>query len=125
MKPCNEVGFAINRLGTDPRGWPSQDGRLPAPGHRAPDVRVQSRSLFMKGFSGGQGRNRTADTMIFSHVLYQLSYLAKSLAAGSEQKREYNMRLRPNSVFASRRFRRPRRQDHPPCTPGAGRRFRY
>jgi hypothetical protein len=28
------------------------------------------------GKSGGQGRNRTSDTMIFSHVLYQLSYLA-------------------------------------------------
>jgi hypothetical protein len=26
--------------------------------------------------SSGQGQNRTADTMIFSHVLYQLSYLA-------------------------------------------------
>ena len=26
----------------------------------------------------GQGRNRTADTMIFSHVLYQLSYLAQT-----------------------------------------------
>lgn len=26
----------------------------------------------------GQGQNRTADTMIFSHVLYQLSYLAVS-----------------------------------------------
>jgi hypothetical protein len=25
---------------------------------------------------GGQGRNRTSDTVIFSHVLYQLSYLA-------------------------------------------------
>ena len=24
----------------------------------------------------GQGRDRTADTVIFSHVLYQLSYLA-------------------------------------------------
>ena len=28
------------------------------------------------GVCGGQGRNRTSDTMIFSHVLYQLSYLA-------------------------------------------------
>ena len=28
----------------------------------------------------GQGQNRTADTMIFSHVLYQLSYLAKKSA---------------------------------------------
>jgi hypothetical protein len=26
--------------------------------------------------AGGQGQNRTADTVIFSHVLYQLSYLA-------------------------------------------------
>jgi len=26
--------------------------------------------------SGGQGRNRTADTRIFSPLLYQLSYLA-------------------------------------------------
>jgi hypothetical protein len=25
--------------------------------------------------NGAQGQNRTADTMIFSHVLYQLSYL--------------------------------------------------
>ena len=27
-------------------------------------------------WNGGQGRNRTSDTVIFSHVLYQLSYLA-------------------------------------------------
>jgi hypothetical protein len=26
--------------------------------------------------SGGEGRNRTGDTTIFSRVLYQLSYLA-------------------------------------------------
>ncbi len=32
----------------------------------------ESRSLH-----SGQGRNRTADTTIFSRVLYQLSYLAK------------------------------------------------
>jgi hypothetical protein len=25
--------------------------------------------------AGAQGRNRTTDTVIFSHVLYQLSYL--------------------------------------------------
>jgi hypothetical protein len=29
----------------------------------------------MNGLGGAQGRNRTTDTMIFSHVLYQLSYL--------------------------------------------------
>ena len=26
---------------------------------------------------GAQGRNRTTDTVIFSHVLYQLSYLGE------------------------------------------------
>ena len=34
-------------------------------------------------FNGGQGRNRTADTGIFSPLLYQLSYLAdQALGAG-------------------------------------------
>ena len=36
----------------------------------------------------GPGRNRTADTVIFSHVLYQLSYLARGprdLPASSER----------------------------------------
>jgi hypothetical protein len=28
------------------------------------------------GLDGGQGQNRTADTRIFSPLLYQLSYLA-------------------------------------------------
>jgi hypothetical protein len=31
--------------------------------------------------NGAQGRNRTTDTVIFSHVLYQLSYLGADLAA--------------------------------------------
>ena len=31
--------------------------------------------LFWRLFCGAQGRNRTTDTVIFSHVLYQLSYL--------------------------------------------------
>ena len=30
----------------------------------------------MRGVDGGQGQNRTADTRIFSPLLYQLSYLA-------------------------------------------------
>jgi hypothetical protein len=29
----------------------------------------------VKRWNGAQGRNRTTDTVIFSHVLYQLSYL--------------------------------------------------
>src|SRR5919112_2474904 len=31
---------------------------------------------FCRTFKSGETRNRTGDTMIFSHVLYQLSYLA-------------------------------------------------
>src|SRR5439155_14423096 len=30
------------------------------------------------GLFGAEGRNRTGDTMIFSHVLYRLSYLGTS-----------------------------------------------
>ncbi|CAE6484965.1 hypothetical protein NMYAN_10231 [Nitrosomonas nitrosa] len=33
----------------------------------------------MHKFIGGQGRNRTTDTRIFSPLLYQLSYLAYNL----------------------------------------------
>ena len=36
----------------------------------------------MQCTNGAQGRNRTTDTVIFSHVLYQLSYLG----AGPAQK---------------------------------------
>ena len=36
---------------------------------------------------GAQGRNRTADTVIFSHVLYQLSYLGSRDGAGRPSKR--------------------------------------
>jgi hypothetical protein len=31
--------------------------------------------------NGAQGRNRTTDTVIFSHVLYQLSYLGPGAAS--------------------------------------------
>ncbi len=34
---------------------------------------------------GGQGRNRTADTRIFSPLLYQLSYLAKAKAHSTDR----------------------------------------
>jgi hypothetical protein len=35
--------------------------------------------------NGAQGRNRTTDTVIFSHVLYQLSYLGAGLAVARPQ----------------------------------------
>jgi hypothetical protein len=37
--------------------------------------------LFANRQNGARGRNRTADTMIFSHVLYQLSYPGIAAAA--------------------------------------------
>ena len=37
--------------------------------------------LFCRNFSSGGTRIRTGDTMIFSHVLYQLSYPADETAA--------------------------------------------
>ncbi len=43
------------------------------------DAPEPKRATGTSGFGrkvGGQGRDRTADTVIFSHVLYQLSYLA-------------------------------------------------
>ena len=36
---------------------------------------------------GAQGRNRTTDTVIFSHVLYQLSYLGAGLAGRPREER--------------------------------------
>jgi hypothetical protein len=37
-------------------------------------------SYVVKSYPSGQGQNRTADTRIFSPLLYQLSYLAKPLS---------------------------------------------
>jgi hypothetical protein len=42
------------------------------------------RGLFIS--SGGQGRNRTIDTRIFSPLLYQLSYLASDVLAVAERR---------------------------------------
>ena len=42
-------------------------------------------ALLLSLILDGQGRNRTADTVIFSHVLYQLSYLADMCLAGKWQ----------------------------------------
>jgi hypothetical protein len=37
------------------------------------------KSLQAVDYNGGQGRNRTIDTRIFSPLLYQLSYLAMGM----------------------------------------------
>ncbi len=61
-------------------------------------VNPTSNSLAQKLLSrSGQGQNRTADTVIFSHVLYQLSYLAraKKLLAGGGPMPVYRATLSP------------------------------
>jgi hypothetical protein len=43
---------------------------------RSDGRRIDFASLALGEIDGGQGRNRTTDTRIFSPLLYQLSYLA-------------------------------------------------
>ena len=38
---------------------------------------LKAENFYLVEFIGGQGRNRTTDTRIFSPLLYQLSYLAR------------------------------------------------
>src|SRR4249919_77533 len=47
----------------------------PAPALSACFADVLNVREHLRTLCGAQGRNRTTDTMIFSHVLYQLSYL--------------------------------------------------
>src|SRR5207249_3677533 len=46
-------------------------------------VRYQMKIGLSRQRPNGETRNRTGDTTIFSRVLYQLSYLAKSLQIGN------------------------------------------
>ncbi len=60
--------------------------RLPWHGQNGPEARTargsaENKKANREGLAvlgGGQGRSRTADTGIFSPLLYQLSYLAES-----------------------------------------------
>lgn len=63
--------------GTECRYGETGKGDRPAPPERWPEkknARPDKRSGVKN--TGGQGRNRTTDTRIFSPLLYQLSYLA-------------------------------------------------
>jgi hypothetical protein len=51
-----------------------------------------STSLLFYLSAGAEGQNRTADTMIFSHVLYQLSYLGTCGGRAGKTNAHYNMR---------------------------------
>jgi hypothetical protein len=54
-------------------------------GAAATTAAAKAYRLFIVEISGGQGRDRTADTAIFSRMLYQLSYLATAVpATGTE-----------------------------------------
>ena len=47
-----------------------------------PPTQVWAVPIDFKGLqNGAQGRDRTTDTVIFSHVLYQLSYLGPNFRA--------------------------------------------
>ncbi len=47
-----------------------------------PRCERRAKILFYRSLPGAQGRNRTTDTVIFSHVLYQLSYLGAGCGGG-------------------------------------------
>jgi hypothetical protein len=49
----------------------------------------------------GQGQNRTADTRIFSPLLYRLSYLARSLEYSSKVEASQDWRLQLPILFGS------------------------
>ena len=63
-------------------------------GIRTPDLLVRSQTLYpaelrahssdLININGGSGQNRTADTRIFSPLLYRLSYRAKKNNGGSD-----------------------------------------
>ena len=81
-----------------------------------------------RGNDHGQGRNRTADTMIFSHVLYQLSYLAEiknppepvAARAGSVSRGECAIASLPPPTFAGSTCRRPSREQMSASAPPSG-----
>ena len=55
------------------------------------------RALRAREIDGGQGRNRTTDTRIFSPLLYRLSYLA-TLLHKNESRRGICILTTPSSV---------------------------
>ena len=65
--------------------------------------RTRLHNLKNKKLNGGQGRNRTADTRIFSPLLYRLSYLAIRVKAEILRKSVGESRIRriPREFFRS------------------------
>jgi hypothetical protein len=73
--------------------------------------------LSNNGKNGAQGRNRTTDTVIFSHVLYQLSYLGgwRRLDAAGAYKRPRRALSSVRRAIISRRLPLVRTSARPSC----------
>src|SRR5688572_26741665 len=56
----------------------------------------------LRTFASGQGRNRTADTTIFSRVLYQLSYLAVGPVVSNRVDPGLPFRKKPRPALSAR-----------------------
>ena len=64
-----------------------------------------AKSLKGKWLDGGEGQNRTADTTIFSRMLYQLSYLATPESGAQNRPAIIARRIHPVTGPISRRCR--------------------
>jgi hypothetical protein len=120
QRPAN---VAIEQGGRTPKNTLTSPGCKATPrrtsGHgnrRKPRFSGCSEAVWrpLKPGNGAQGRNRTADTVIFSHVLYQLSYLG--IPAGAESGGAYKG-ASPSLSIALREkvgpaFRRRQRDDN-------------
>jgi hypothetical protein len=70
-------GFADPCLATWPRHRTMWSGRRDSNSRPSPWQGDALPLSHFRSIKGAEEQNRTADTMIFSHVLYQLSYLGK------------------------------------------------
>ena len=90
--PCEELGlrpdsaerFRGGDMPKHPASYPcvTWDDSLSGPSRHE-----QRESFDFVGFPGGQGQNRTADTKIFSLLLYLLSYLPTESQVGTRRMR--------------------------------------
>jgi hypothetical protein len=64
-------------------------------------IDIEANILLPRRGKCGQGQNRTADTRIFSPLLYRLSYLARSLEYSSKAGGSQDWRLRFPILFCS------------------------
>ena len=78
----------------------------PAHASAASESRRSSKLLIWKILIGAEGQNRTADTVIFSHVLYQLSYLGTAGSQRALEPRNHNRACHQPQIPTLRAARR-------------------